>query len=701
MINFANFVETQFETKIKRWRPNHGGEFENKTINSFFSSKGISHEFSPPYEHERNGIAERFNQTLTTMARARAMIMNQNKNLWAEAISTACYLKNCLPHSRLPNNITPHESLLYEKPSIDHLQPFGKTCYVHIHKDSRKPGSKLLPRAIEGKFVGYTNSTKTFRIYIPSQNKVIESPTVRFAPQDSGEVTINFQIQKKIQRELNNNMIYPHQNDGQTTVETRQITPESDNSEDDSSNQLLTETILHQHETPNDQAGDAEIPGAFLESPKADIRPKRSSKPIKRYGSPISHGPTMRSREEHDHELGRLVKAEDQQQKVESYAIALAAKIASETNEEPKTINEALSGSEKDLWQKAINKELQSLAQNHTWDVVPRPQKRNIVGSKWVFKIKYNADGSIERYKARLVAQGFSRLPGHDFDETFAPVARYDSLRILLRIASQHKWTPQQMDVNSAYLYGTLKEEIYMEMPPGFKTHGKCVILKKCIYGPKQSGREWYACISTALQQKNFKIASFDPCVFIHPVKQVFIAIYVDDILIFGPNNSFSQNLKTSIGNDFECKDLGNAKYLLGLEIIHESSGIRLSQQGYSKKILERFGFNNSHKISTPLDPNITLFKGIEEERINNVKEYQAIVESLMYLVIGSRPGLAYSVTLLSQFSSCPNENHLRAAKRTLRYLSGTVDWDLYYPFCSNKTVRMTFHPYQYDASDI
>ncbi|KAI1001633.1 Retrovirus-related Pol polyprotein from transposon [Podosphaera aphanis] len=537
--------------------------------------------------------------------------------------------------------------------------------------------------------MGYTNSNKIFRVYIPSQQKVIESSTVKFAPKDSGEVTINFGIRNDTQKDQNNIEIYPHQDDQQTTTETQENIPESNNHEREISNQLLTEILWQQPDPSDHQDEISDLPGAFLESPKPEGRPKRSSKPIKRLGSPVSHGPTLRTREEHDHDLGRLVKVENLQNEVECYAIALAAHVASEINKEPKTISEALSGLEKNHWENAIKKELQSLAQNHTWDEVPRPQNRNVVGSKWIFKIKRNADGSVERYKARLVAQGFSQLPGHDFDETFAPVARYDSLRILLRIASQHHWTPQQMDVNSAYLYGTLKEEIYMELPPGLRTPEKCVMLKKCIYGLKQSGREWYSCISNSLQQKNFEIATFDPCVFIHPTEKIFIAIYVDDILIFGPNNNFRENLKTSIRKDFECKDLGIANYILGLEIKLDQKGIRLSQQGYSKRILERFGFNDAHKISTPLDPNITLYKGIEEERLKNVKEYQAIVGSLMYLVIGSRPDLAYTVTLLSQFSSCPNETHLRAAKRTLRYLAGTTNWDLLYPFESSKTLQV------------
>ncbi|KAI1005121.1 hypothetical protein K3495_g3097 [Podosphaera aphanis] len=649
IIDFAKLVHRQFDTKIKRWRTDNGGEFVNKTVNSFFKSEGILHELTPPYEHERNRIAERFNQTLTTIARI--MLIDLSLNLWAEAISTACYLKNRLPHSRLESNITPYEALKGKNPTIDHLQPFGRKCFVHIHKDSRPSGSKLLPRANEGKFVGYTESNKIFRIWIPSKNKVVESPNVKFVPLDSGEEfhlinsTNESNFETKSESTSFHTKLLPQPSSSSKVKSLPSIDTASSPSLIGSLNNhdlLVSSPIQHQPSQPETSERRHD------ENLSINTRPKRSTKPIERFGSPIYHGPNIRTREEHDSEKGRLALAEKTQKEVEYHAMALAARTASENNKEPQSIEEAFQQTDEVQWREAVNKELKSLAQNYTWDVIDRPSDRNIIGSKWGFKIKRNADGSIERYKARLVAQGFSQIPGHDFDETFAPVARYDSLRILLRISALNKWIPQQMDVNSAYLYGTPEEEIFMELPPGYRTPGKCAKLRKCSYGLKQSGREWYECISNSLKAKGFETTTFDPCVFVHPTEIVFISIYVDDILIFGPDNDFRQHLKTSIGNDFDCKDLGDAKYILGLKIIIHSSGIRISQQGYSKKILKRFGFTNAHKVGTPLNPNVTLFKGTEEERLENVKEYQAIVGSLMYLVIGSRPDLAYTVTLLS-----------------------------------------------------
>lgn len=160
-------------------------------------------------------------------------------------------------------------------------------------------------------------------------------------------------------------------------------------------------------------------------------------------------------------------------QRYQAYAVRL----------EPKTYFQAMKSDDYELWGKAIEEEMDALNKNNTWEIVPRPKDRNIVGSRWVFKIKHKADGSLDRYKARLVAKGFSQQPGTDYDDTYAPVARYDSLRLLLALAAHKRWVPRQLDVKSAFLYGKLDREIYMEIPDGYKEPGKCYLLRKSIYG--------------------------------------------------------------------------------------------------------------------------------------------------------------------------------------------------------------------------
>ncbi|KAI0999310.1 hypothetical protein K3495_g8887 [Podosphaera aphanis] len=166
---------------------------------------------------------------------------------------------------------------------------------------------------------------------------------------------------------------------------------------------------------------------------------------------------------------------------------------------EPKTFKQAMKSVDNELWGKAVEEEMDALNRNDTWEIVTRPQ---------------NPDGSIERYKARLVAKGFSQQPGTDYDDTYAPVARYDSLRLLLALATQRRWKPRQLDVKSAFLYGKLDREIYMEISDWFKEPGKCYLLRKSIYGLKQSPLVWYDTLSNVLNKGGFASTNFDPCVF-------------------------------------------------------------------------------------------------------------------------------------------------------------------------------------------
>ncbi|KAI1005456.1 hypothetical protein K3495_g2757 [Podosphaera aphanis] len=303
---------------------------------------------------------------------------------------------------------------------------------------------------------------------------------------------------------------------------------------------------------------------------------------------------------------------------------------------EPATFKQAMKSDDHELWGKAIEEEMNSLNRNNTWEITTRPKDHNVVGSKWGFKIKHKADGSIERYKARLVAKRFSQQPGTDNDDTYAPVARYDSLRLLLALTAHKGWKPRQLDVKSAFLYGKLDREIYMEIPDGFKEPGKCYLLRKSIYGLKQSPLVWYDTLSNVLNKGGFASTNFDPCVFTNFEKQIFLAIYVDDILIFGPNNRTLNELEETLDSTFECTNLGVTHYILGIQVDITNQGISLNQKAYINKILEIFGMLGCQPVGTPLEPGIQLRKGQPEEILEDPTIYQSII-----------------VTLLSQFSSC------------------------------------------------
>jgi hypothetical protein len=580
------------------------------------------------------------------------MLIGHQKRFWGEAINLSVYLKNRLAHKAVKNQ-TPYEAYYGKKPTIQHLQPFGRKCYVHIPIERRKSGTKLHPRGLEGNFTGYTDSTHIFRIWIPSEQRIVLTRQLTWAPLTSGEASVQTPTIPEQESD-------PEESDNDSTIVLPILTDQAPQV------QVHNQNEAEQAENPlPDTDSENESPN---ESPSESPEPQEQA-PRLRQRAPKGLPPTRRSQRD--------------RQPPRNYWIVETARAVKEILVEPTTYKETQRSPNKVKWDTAMKEEMAALERNNTFDIVPRPDNRRIVDCKWVYKIKHLADGTIERYKARLVAKGFSQQPGYDYDmdELFAPVIRYESLRFLLAICAHYGWIPRQLDIKAAFLNGDLSELIYMELPEGYRQAGMVCKLRKCLYGLKQSSREWYAKLSTSLSAKGFQPTAFDPCVFVHKTEQCYISVYVDDIGIFGPSNSsFINSLISQLQKEFDVTDLGEATWLLGLQIKYTEQGISISQSSYIEKILSKFGMDSSHPVSTPLDLNNKIQKGTIEEQISEPSYYQSIIGSIMYAVTGSRPDLAYTITFLSQFNSCPNNTHLQAAKRVLRYLNGTKDWVLFYP---------------------
>lgn len=350
--------------------------------------------------------------------------------------------------------------------------------------------------------------------------------------------------------------------------------------------------------------------------------------------------------------------------------------------DEPQTYKQAMTSNHQDEWRQAMKEELDSLNENEVWDIVRRPTSRKVIGGKWVFKVKGKANGEIERFKARYVARGFSQVQGLDYDEIFAPVAKYDSLRLLLAIAARRKWRPKQLDIKTAFLYGHLQDEVYMELPEGEpRPDGHVAKLNRCIYGLKQSPREWYFRLTKHLQSYGYTSSAFDPCILIHNSGQMIIAIYVDDITLFGESGPLMEETVNALKSEFKVTDMGLLHWLLGIQIEFSDKGISLSQTAFIDKILARFSMQNCNPVGTPVDHNQRFHRITEKEPQADTTQYQQILGSIMYLVTGTRPDLAYASTHLSQYSSNPSASHFSAVKRLLRYVKGTKITKLFYPY--------------------
>ena len=351
---------------------------------------------------------------------------------------------------------------------------------------------------------------------------------------------------------------------------------------------------------------------------------------------------------------------------------------------EPTTVREALDGQDAGDWRDAMTAEMQAMTANKVYSLTELPAGRKAIGCKWVFKIKRAADGSIERYKARIVAKGFSQTEGVDFSETFAPVAKFNSIRTLLAVAAAEGYTVHQMDVKTAFLNGELTEEIYMQQPEGTAEPGAEHLvwrLHRALYGLKQASRVWYKRLDQQLTELGYVHCEADHSVYVQRSTRVLLSAYVDDLMLTGPEAPL-QDTKAKLAQSFDMTDLGEAHWLLGMEITRSERGIHLSQSLYIRNVLERFGMSDCKPEATPMQVGVHLTEAMapqdEAERVEMAKiPYRNAVGSLMYAMVGTRPDIAAAVSAVSRFMSNPGPAHWTAVKRILRYLKGTADWAL------------------------
>lgn len=370
-------------------------------------------------------------------------------------------------------------------------------------------------------------------------------------------------------------------------------------------------------------------------------------------------------------------------------------------------MQDALNGPDRKLWLNAVCDEIKSLIANDTWSLVEKPQDAKIIGCRTVLRYKYNSDGTISRRKARVVAQGFSQIAGVDFTDTYAPVARLDSLRLLAAIAAKIGLKLYQLDITSAYLNGEIDKELYMKTPENFREALNLIIatendaeilrktkrmlvdlengrntckLNKALYGLRQAGRQWNCKLNQVLSSIGLKPTESDPCLYVDTKDdKTFVLVYVDDLIMASDDPSRVQQLKEALSAHFQVKDLGTAKFCLGLEFEQYENEITLCQSGYIRDVLAKFNMTNCKPVATPLVVGSQLEPYDGKEGDTTELPYRELIGALMYISIGTRPDITHAVNRLSQFNSCYGRSHWEAAKRILRYLKGTIERKLVY----------------------
>ena len=697
---------------------------------------GVELEFVSTYTAYQNGISERFNRTATTIARAMLIWSGLPLSFWAEAIIYACHIYNKLPHGARGSQ-SPDEMWDGRKPDLSKERVFGCVCRVYLAKEQRV--SKLHPVNYLGIYTGYHSSTQ-YRVYRPDKNRFEWPTTVKFyedrpgrellrpeqlpkydflraevapmeppttGPTDDAADGLNGLISSddddqdaarppgghaEPPQENNQNSVLDEsspegevsQSQDQTQVgpgEGPQSGPAGQqnegnsplptnggagNSQQENLEILDPNAILAEH-PPTTQ-------GASTSTPRVTTGPGGPNK--KAVTPTAASGRPARERRA----PGRIQFLETYGKKQPRNGAHLAQ---DPTKTEPFTYEEAVNGRDKREWRLSILDEFEAHFANGTWELVHLPTGRKVITCKWVFKIKYNPDGTIHRYKSRVVARGFTQLESIDYHETFAPTLRFESLRLLFAIAGYLGLLVHQLDVDNAYLNSDLEEEVYMELPPGFpatrRTKGMVLRLRKGLYGLKQSARIWNQRFAMEVKKMGFKPISSDKCIFIRVVggELAIIALYVDDILIFTKTEALMKRIKDQIKKAFKVKDSGAVKRILGIQVHRTKNGLFIEQSQYARKVLQEYGMDQCTPVATPMDGYESIQPGRPDEERTDQRAYQRRIGSLMYLMTGTRPDLAFAIGKLSQFCHDPTVRHANAVNRVLKYIAGTINYGI------------------------
>lgn len=711
---FKSRVETETGKKIKFLQSDNGKEFCNGNFDMYLKENGIQRRLTTPYTPQQNGVAERMNRTLMEMSRCLMRQNNVPARFWAEAVSTSCYVRNRCSSKSL-QGVTPFEIWNGRKPSLGHMRVFGSKVFM-LDKTQK---NKLNSKGLECVFMGYSLVSKAYRLWCPQKGKILVSRDVRFINTSGFEVQsdpgskVKTDGLMKAEYQLRNSKV--NFRDKTEMLETEWC------DEPVSPLHLRRDKRIHSDgepmETPRsfrDRLPSEPVRGGRGRGRPRLLRTGSRGRPRKIFsvieGFPGDGGDGIGENED----IEEYPKSPVNPEELEEEVFAGFASF-----DDPVTWQEAESSPAADSWKAALEDEYSSLLYNHVWDVVECPLRQKILKNRLVFKTKVEA--SKEKKKIRLVVKGCSQRPGVDYSETSSPVARSTSVRLLSALSAEFSLEIHQMDVVTAYLNGFLKEEIYMEVPEhlqsflkkiidrepvGMKKQvlhdvkmletasnwleslGKCqnavCLLKRALYGLKQSGVSWYKKLIDELGKLGLQSTGYDPCLFFSRRHEslMLITIYVDDILIASNDNNWIRELKTSLSKVFQMKDMGPVGHCLGVDFNQsdQDSSVVLTQRNYILSMLEKFKMSECKPAVTPMDSGCKLVRPehVDTELMRNIP-YQRLIGGLLYLAVTTRPDIAFATSYLSQFNSCYDESHWKAAKRVLRYLKGTSSYGLKY----------------------
>uniref|UniRef100_A0AAV1TGV6 Integrase catalytic domain-containing protein n=1 Tax=Peronospora matthiolae TaxID=2874970 RepID=A0AAV1TGV6_9STRA len=611
---YITMIQTQFNKKVKFVRHDGAREFATNSLQDFYEVEGIEQQTTVPYAHQANGTAERAIRTIVTIGRSMLHHAKLDKCFWAEAAMTAVYVKNRLPSPKIPHK-TPFEIVYNSKPSVKHMRVFGCQAYILTPKEKRL---KWDPKARAGLFLGYEEVSKAYRVYDIEAGQVMISRDVNFDESAFGMSML----------------ISDDDVDG--------LDFESIDLDDKEPRPRHFKQTGKRKAQPSHDNDDASMPRAVRQRPGLE----ESSAPDDLSSRRANEDEERKSEEQHDTPTSSAF----------WHASANAVEAAVDFSE-PSTFEEAVSGPDQVHWRKAIDAELDSMKLRGVFRAAKLPNGQSAIGTKWVFKIKRKADGSIEKYKARLVAKGFRQKYGIDYTETFSPVVKYVTLRMVIAITKHFGWPLDQLDVVTAFLYGVMKEKVFCAVPEGVK----------------------------------MEASGFDPCLYIMTSEGhcVFVLVYVDDVLVTGSSLEMIARTKNDLKTRFEMTDSGKCAFVLGIELLDGKDGsVTMCQRRYVDDVLKRFGMDECKAVASPVDVSSRLVPSNSASKVD--VPFREAVGALMHLTTATRPDIAYAVSFVSRFMEKPQEEHWVAIKRIFRYLQGTK----MHGICYKPSAKIDFRGY-------
>ena len=711
-----------FKTKIVR--TDGALELTRSKLQRFLVLKGIRTEVTPPFSSFANAHAERAIRTVTEGVRTLLTDAGVATKFWSYAVATFTHVFNRVPRLR---KRAPLHIITGNKPKIDHIRIFGSRCHVFVHPQERLKSDRFQPTARVGTSLGCVSGSKSFWVLIGNSifsrrsvnfDEDIESMSLKVKakhhpPSQSAPSAITIVPVEGAQKHQGLQPVEPSlsNNDG---------TPQSSSVKDNG----LEPHVSHVGAAPTKETSlDAGAPSLDVgASSKGDISPSLSQssfqpsvnpltdapKPPTRVSSRSNKGVTPLIMGTHDGSLHTTdaTTTEDLDSisttipwkpiehlglnswahACQEHAFTSAKALDFKT---PTTHREAVNGPQAPEWIASINRELKSLREKGVWKIV-KATKQKPIGMKWVFKVKQDENGHVTKFKSRLVCQGFRQRHGIDFFDTYAPVANYASIRVLLALAARLDLEIHQMDVDVAFLNGILKETVFCKPPPGVTVPpGHVLLLLRALYGTKQAARVWWQNIdNTFLTKLDLHKSPADPCVYFRTVSDsnptsLFLVLFVDDILIFSNRKKTVELAKSTLKKTCSMTDQGELRWCLGMRVLRDRSKriITLDQQRCVLDVLGRFGMSECKPVATPLVHNVKLTAKdcpTTPEEIKELESYhqlfRSIVGSCSYAALSTRPDIATATVMCAKFSHNPGKTHLVAAKRILRCLAGTTD---------------------------